>query len=250
MSRTCSPASVSRTVTNFPSSPAFRKHAENLRAIVSTLTQVERAHKRAIRDGDAPSEMAMRVVHTLLLGVYAEARLRKILEDPTGFNDRERRLIWLEKSQDKRWLAAVDFATRRHYKVMSHQELDDAVPVDALERVAAVSQLLEDDLAPVITDRNKLAHGQWVHQLKSRSEDAFVVDPATYDYNFVALRARERLLDYIARLVNVLAVSGPTFDRDFEGLMDKIDEAKADLDGIGYAVFAAQLRRTKQPVAD
>ena len=107
------------------------------------------------------------------------------------------------------------------------------VPVDALERVAAVSRLLEDDLAPVITDRNKLAHGQWVHQLKSRSEDAFVVNPTTYDYNFVALRARQGLLDYIARLVNVLAVSGPTFDRDFKGLMDKIDEAKADLMGPG-----------------
>lgn len=234
-------------MTTFPSSPTFRRHSENLRAIVSTLTQVKRAHKRAIRDGDRPNEMAMRVVHTLLLGVYAEARLRKILEDPTGFNDRERRLIWLEKSQDKRWVAAVDFATRRHFKVMSHQELDDVVPVEALERVAAVSALLEDDLAPVITDRNKLAHGQWRHQLKSRSENAFVVDPRTYDYNFVALRAREQLLEYIARLVNVLAVSEPTFDRDFKGLMDKIDEAKADLDGVGYAAFASQLRKTKQP---
>jgi hypothetical protein len=237
-------------VIDFPSSPTFRKHAENLRVIVSTLTQVERAHKRAIRDSDSASEMAMRVVHTLLLGVFAEAQLRKILEDPSGFNDRERRLIWLEKSQEKRWLAAVDFATRRHYEVMTHQELNDVVAKDALERVAAVSRLLQGDLAPVITDRNRLAHGQWIHQLKSRSEDSFVVNSTTFDYNFVALRARKRLLDSIARLVNVLAVSGPTFDRDFGGLVVKIDEAKADLDGAGYAAFAAQLRRTKRPVSD
>lgn len=237
-------------MTDFPTSPTFSKHAENLRAVDSTLTQIERAHKRAIRDRDQPSEMAMRVIHTLLLGVYAEARLRKILEDPTGFNDRERRLIWLERSQDKRWLAAVDVAARRHYKVMSHQELHEVVPPPALERVETVSDLLNDDLAPVITDRNKLAHGQWVHQLKSRREDVFVAEPTTYDYNFVALRARSKLLDYIARLVNVLAVSGPTFDRDFESLIDKIHEAKRDLDGVRYSEFAAQLRTTKQSVPE
>lgn len=233
-------------MTSYPSSQAFSKHTDNFRAIVTALTQVERVHKRAIRESDEPTEKAMRVVHTLALGVYAEARLRKILEDPTGFNDRERQLIWLERSQDKRWLAAVDSAARRHYKVMSHQNLTEVIPAQALDRINAVSALLRDDLAPVITDRNRLAHGQWIHQLKSRSENVFIDNPRTYDYNYVALHARKQLLDFVARTVNVLAVSEPTFDRDFGDLMGKIDRAKAGLGGDRYAQFASQLRRTRR----
>lgn len=188
----------------------------------------------------------MRKVHTLLLGVYAESRLRKILEDPTGFNDRERALIWLVQSQDRRWALAVDFAARRHYGVMAHQSLSGSLPAKALMRVEAVTQLLENDLAPVITDRNRLAHGQWTWQLKSRSENVFSTDQATFDYNYVALRARFHMLDFIGRVVNLLCVSEPTFDRDFDSLMHKIDQAKGDLDGSGYAALAAQLRRSRR----
>lgn len=250
MTRTCTPASVSRSVVTYPTSPNFLRHSENLRAVSAALTQVERAHKRAIREHDEPSEHALRKVHTLLLGVYAEARLRKILEDPTGFNDRERDLIWLEKSQDRRWIAAVDFAARRHYSVLSHQPLDAVLPTRALQRVATVIELLRSDLAPVITDRNKLAHGQWVWQLKSRSEDAFLANQAVYDYNYVALRARYRLLDSIGHLVNVLCVSEPTFDRNFDSLMRRIDQAKSDLDGAGYAALATQLRSSRKAFVD
>lgn len=246
MSRTCSPASVSRAVVNYPISPTFLRHTENLRAVAAALTQLERAHKLAIREHDQPSEHALRKVHTLLLGVYAEARLRKILDDPTGFNDRERGLIWLERSQDRRWVSAVDFAARRHYGVLSHQSLDAVLPARALQRVESVIDLLGSDLAPIITDRNKLAHGQWVWQLKSRSEDSFLINQASYDYNYVALRARYRLLDAIGQLVNVLCVSEPTFDRDFDSLMRKIDQAKSELDGAGYADLVAQLRKSRK----
>jgi len=234
-------------VSSYPTTAEFRKHSENLQAVASALVQVERTHKRAIRENDQPSELAIRKVHTLLLGVYAEARLRKIIEDPTGFNGRERELIWLEKRQDKRWLSAVDFAARRHYGVMAHQSLDEVLSAAALNRVERVAAILRDDLAPVITDRNRIAHGQWVWQLKSRSENQFTVDQSNFDYNYVALRARLRLLDLIGRLVNVLCVSEPTFDRDFASLMRKIDDARNGLDGSTYPTFAAQLRSGRKP---
>lgn len=227
---------------SYPTSAEFRKHSANLKAVTAALVQIERAHKRAIREADQPSELATRKIHTLLLGVYAEARLRKIIEDPTGFNDRERELIWLEKRQDKRWLSTVDFAARRHYGVLAHQSLNEVLSIVALARVEDVSAILRRDLAPVITDRNRIAHGQWVWQLKSRSENQFTVDQSNFDYNYVALRARFRLLDLIGRLVNVLCVSEPTFDRDFSSLMQKIDEVKKDLDGSNYSTFASQLR--------
>lgn len=237
-------------MSNYPTSVEFRKHSANLKAVTSALVQVERAHKRAIRENDQPSEFAIRKIHTLMLGVYAEARLRKIIEDPTGFNSRERELIWLERSQDKRWLSTVDLAARRHYGVMAHQSLHEVISTTALARVEGVAAILRHDLSPVITDRNRIAHGQWVWQLKSRSENQFTVDQSNFDYNYVALRARFRLLDLIGRLVHVLCVSEPTFDRDFSSLMQKIDEAKKDLDGSSYQTLASQLRSRSKPNAE
>lgn len=231
----------------FPTSVEFGRHTENLNAVAAALTQIERAHKRSIRDGDEPAEHALRKVHTLLLGVYAEARLRKILTDPTGFNNRERELIWLKASQGDRWLAAVDFAVRRHYQVLAHQSLEDVLPVDIVQRIGDVNGLLETDLEPIITDRNRLAHGQWVWQLKSRKENEFVSNPSSYDLNYTALRARFKLIDFIGRLVGVLCVSEPTFNRDFDLLMKKIGETKQDLGGDGYAELVSQLRRPRVP---
>lgn len=210
-----------------------------------TLKQIERVHKTAIRDRDEPSELALRRVHTLLLGVYAESRLRKIIDDPTGFDDQERRAIWLKQSQDQRWVETVERAARRHYHVAAEPLLDHLPDIPA-QRISDVTRLLRTELAPIITDRNRLAHGQWVWQLKSRSEDTFVANQSTYDFNYVALRARYDLLDYIGRLVNVLCVSEPTFDRDFDVLMHKIRIASGNLDGSTYSSFADQLRRSKK----
>ncbi|QGN34500.1 hypothetical protein [Microlunatus sp. Gsoil 973] len=233
-------------MTSYPTSPNFLKHAANLNAVIAALTQVERAHKRAIRDHDEPSEMAFRKVHTLLLGVYAEARLRKIIDDPTGFNDRERRLIWSNRSQEQRWVTAVELAARRHYQVLTHEELANVLPPLALGRIEAVSDLLVGELSAIITDRNRLAHGQWVWQLRSSSDDQFSSTPHDYDYNYEALRARRSLLDKIGELVNLLCVSEPTFDREFNTLTRNIEDARSKLDGMTYPELAAQLRRSRQ----
>jgi len=54
---------------------------------------VERAHKAAIRRNHQ-DEIALHArMHMLVVAIMAEARLRKIMWDPSGFNDRERGLI-------------------------------------------------------------------------------------------------------------------------------------------------------------
>lgn len=232
-------------MSNFPSSIEFSRHSDNLTAVVVALTQVERAHKRAIKDGDYPNELAMRKIHTLLLGVYAEASLRKIVTDPTGFNRREREFIRRSGSQGNRWLAAVDFAARRHYSVLAHHSLDEILEPRDLDRINEVNLLLRSDLDPVITDRNRLAHGQWVWQLASGKEDAFVDQSTSYDYNYSALKARFKLLELIGRLVSALCVSEPTFGRDFDRLAGKIAAVRQELDGNLYPDLVAQLRRRR-----
>jgi hypothetical protein len=231
-------------LSDFPSSPNFSKHCENLNEVLRAITQIERSHKRAIREGDAPAENALRKIHTLMVGVFAEARLRKIIDDPTGFDEHERQAIWQHKSQDERWRAAVDLSARKHWLVPASAALGTTLPQPARDRVLSVLRLLQGELSPVITDRNKLAHGQWIWELKSQSDDQFLKTPRDLDYNYSAIASRHKILEYIARLVHALCVSEPTFDRDFDAIASVIAAERDKLDGSDYGVFAESLRRS------
>lgn len=232
---------------SYPADPAFTRHSENLAAVSSALTQVERLHKNAIRYGDQQAELALRRLHLLHVGIFAEARLRKILADPLGFNDRERRLLWAKRSQDGRWELAVELAARRHYRVLMHDDLIAHLPTTAAQRVQSVLALLRDELAPTITDRNKLAHGQWRWQLKSGSEYAFVATSMSLTPNYTEIKSRHLALDAIGRLVHVLCVSEPTFSRDFDDVTAKIDAARPGMTGRGHEDFVEDLRRRRRP---
>jgi hypothetical protein len=227
---------------NYPTSSNFSKHSENLAEVSAAIVQVERSHKSVIKDGDEAAERALRIAHTMLIAVFAEAQLRKIVDDPTGFSDAERELIWEKKSQDERWKRAIEVAVSKHYGA---SELDlTALEPDDARRVRQVLNLIKNNLAPIITDRNKLAHGQWRWQLKSQSDDKFLVDPMRLDYNYEEIVGRYLLLKSIAQMVHVFCVSEPTFRRDFDHWAKKIEVAEQRSTGSSYSLFKDQLRRS------
>lgn len=227
-----------------PTSDQFSRHSENLREVKKSLKQVELLHKRAIREGAESHERALRRVHLMVVGIYAESFLRKIVSDPTGFNDRERMAIWKCRSKGDQWLEAIDLSVRRHFEVPLHKELEESLSPSNLGRIVLIRNIIKDDLASIITDRNKLAHGEWLWQLKSGKESEFRVDSVRYDHNYSEISARKDAIEAIARIVNVLAVSDATFDRDYLTLLEQIDQAKSRFDGLEFDSYASGLRKT------
>lgn len=227
----------------YPTSDNFKKHSQNLSKVSAALVQIERVHKAAVRDNDQAAERALRVVHTMLIAVFAEAQLRKIIDDPTGFSAAERRFIWAMRSQDGRWKRAIEAAAARHYGTVNF-DLSSLPEADA-KRLTQVKDLIGSHLAPVITDRNKLAHGQWRHQLKSLSDDRFRSEPMRLDYNYEEIVGRHRLLQAIAQMVHVLCVSEPTFRRDFDRWTRQIVLAAQRATGDTYPDLKAQLQRSR-----
>lgn len=223
-----------------PPSEEFRRHTENLREVKGAVTQIERTHKCAIRDGNTALESAIRRVHLLLLGVFAEASLRAILTDPAGFSLVEREEVWKKKQQEERWIKAVAISESRALQAQP------PLPPSESQRIANICSLIKDELKPLITDRNKLAHGQWVHQLKSRDDEKFLQDSTSYDYNYCALRARYRLIQHLTELVKLLCISPPTLHRDFDAVMKSIELHRSQADGHEYARLVTDLRRSKE----
>lgn len=233
----------------FPQSVEFTQHSENLAAVRKSLTQVERAHKNAIRIGDVEQATALERLHFFTIGVLAEATLRKVVTDPIGFNNREREIIWRVKVQVDRWLEALELAARRHYGVLIHDPVNSqSIGVAECARYSDVRSVLSSDLRVVIEDRNKIAHGQWVWHLKSQQENQFKKDPAPPSPNYSSLRAQSALITNIGELVHLFATSEPAFNREYARLMNAIGEAKSRLAGSEYAGLVIQLRsRRKRP---
>ena len=230
-----------------PRSHPYRKHSENFRAVSAGLTQAERFHKEAIRRGDDPATEFAARVHHMMVGLMAEAALRKISTDPAGFNARERTLLGQERSQISRWKRAVEFAFRRHHAIPIHLEVDATTTNAAVAvQFATITSLLENDLAEVIEDRNKIAHAQWVWLLNN-TETAFT-GRAAPPLNYKAIDRRARMITNIAHVINDLVVSERTFQRDFQQHYNAILNLQQDLAGSDFPAFVAELRRSRRPI--
>jgi hypothetical protein len=238
-------ASWSPTAMWLPPEHDFRKHTDNLRAVKAGVTQAERAHKDAIRRRDeAATEFAARV-HQLMIGLLAEAELKQIVSDPSGFNDKERGLIGSERSKELQWKRAVELAIRRHYSVPIHLEITDANTATGVGmQYASIVHLLENDLSAVIGDRNKLAHAQWKWRLNSKETDflAGSAGSAPLPLNYLASRRTGEVITLIGRLVHTLAISEPTFQRDYSRIYSEISALRLCITGSDYPDFVKTLR--------
>lgn len=236
-------------MSSLPPDHPFRRHSANLRSISAGLTQAERVHKAAIRIADAAATDFMARMHQLMIGLLAEAQLRKIISDPDGFNDKERKLLAQERTQIDRWLRAVELAFRRHYAVPVHLEIDVSTTAAAIPgQFTAITRLLCDDLEPIIDDRNKLAHAQWQWVLNSK-ETAFI-GAAASPLNYLASYRRGLIIRNLAELIHVLVVSEPTFHRDYNLRYNCISTVHSIMDGPDYPEFESFLRsRHRKPVA-
>ena len=223
----------------------YRKHSDNARSILKGLTQAERAHKAAIAGGQPVAVDFAARVHHMTVGLVAEALLRKLIADPAGFNDRERVLLAQERSQLARWKRAVELAFRRHYAIPIHLAIDaSSTSVEVAAQYSELVALLDDDLAEIIEDRNKIAHGQWAWTLNNK-ETAFT-GAAPPPLNYRAIQARSKLVHEIADLIGDLIVSEPTFVRDYQRRFSQIQKLRTTLPGSDYPQLVAEIKARRR----
>lgn len=232
-----------------PASHPYRRHSANARLVLKGLTQAERTHKEAIKSGNNVAIDFAARVHHMMVGLVAEALLRKIVADPAGFNEKEKGLLNRENSQLARWKRAVELAFRRHYAIPIHLDIDQSAGGAAVAtQFTTLAQLLEEDLAEIIEDRNKIAHGQWAWLLNSK-ETAFT-SRAPAPPNYRAIEARSKIVRELEEVINDLVVSEQTFVRDFQHHYSAIQGLKADLSGGDYEELVRQLKARRARVGE
>lgn len=217
----------------------FQRLAENSRSVEQGVVQAERAHKEAIRSNHRPAIDLQARVHMLLVGLMAEARLRRTLFDPAGFNSLERSLIMHDPSQLGRWKAAVTYSFRRHYVIPVHLDVATVLTSPGREQYLTLIATLDHDLKPIIEDRNKAAHAQWEWLMNSHETD--VTGRAARPMNYLQIHRRGLIIHLMDDLVHTLAVSEPTFQRDFDSTYGRLQTLRAGLSGRDYRSWASTL---------
>jgi hypothetical protein len=221
----------------------YSLHADNLRTVDRGLARVGRACRRAISRGDEKSVACFILVYALLLGAWAECRLRKLLYEPSGFDQGEREAIGCKRTELGRWQAAVELAFRRQYKIPKAILTPDTLDHSAHRRYTDLIDLLCTNLRPVIELRNKLAHGQWAYPLNNAGNDVAQEQmKALRCENLLSLQYKKTLLKHLAEAINDLAVSRPAFERDFDARFRGIVATKRDLVTRNYETYAAKMR--------
>jgi hypothetical protein len=106
--------------------------------LVPAIDHFARAGRNALgheREGELASFIRG---FALLLGVEAEARLAKLLYEPSGFADAERASVSARPTQAERWETALELAFRRPYGVATAPLTEKALPHSAFRLQRAV----------------------------------------------------------------------------------------------------------------
>ncbi|MGR3301870.1 MAG: hypothetical protein ACUZ8I_05135 [Candidatus Scalindua sp.] len=225
----------------------YRFHVANLRSIEIALNNTALSARQAISEENQPATASFIRLYALLIGVWAEARLRKLLYERSGFTEDERKRVLTQTSQLEQWQKLVEVAFRKHYGIPQAQLTSNSLPFTAHARYASLVNILDNYLRVVIEVRNKLAHGQWIYPLNNEGND---VEPNKYTLlnkeNLPSLQYKKSLLSSLADIVHNLVVSLPTFERDFDSNYSRITNTKNNLINRNYEKYVAMLIDKRQ----
>jgi hypothetical protein len=201
-----------------------------------------RALNASLSRDDATTSDALLKTTMLLLGAWAEDRLRKMLFEPNGFTSDEREQITGAGSQIEMWKFALERGFRKRYQ-LPFANLAQALPFTPRSRYTAILNIIENDLRPIIEVRNKLAHGQWVRPLNSENDDVSPLHTQQINgENAHSVKCKHRILEYLSQIIQDLAAGGVAFERDFDGHYLKLENARREISSRSYPKWLTAMR--------
>ena len=220
----------------------YKAHTKNLRAVDIALERILRELNGSVARDDTLTSDAFLKTSMLLLGGWAENRLRKLTVEPNGFSSAERTRIHGGGSQLDSWKIALELGFRRRYGLPT-ANLATALPHTPRSYYRSLLEVIEGDLRPIIEVRNKLAHGQWSRTLNNENDDFSPPMMAQIAAeNAHTVKCKKRVLEALARLIHDLVAGNDAFERDFDSHFQNLETAKRDIKTRSYADWKSQMQ--------
>jgi hypothetical protein len=223
-------------------SKLYRYHVANLRSVGIALNNAAISARQAIAEENHSATQSFTRLYAFLLGAWAETRLNKLINENGAFSEADKAKILAQSSQLEQWLKVVEVSFRNYYKIPKAHLDEKTLPHSAYHRFHTIQTIINNDLRPIIEVRNKLAHGQWIYPLNTQATD---VEKAKFtlinNENLLSLQLKQSLVATVADIVHDLAVSLPTFERDFDAHYRKITCAQNNLLHRDFRKYQSQL---------
>lgn len=224
----------------------YKAHVKNLRAVDTALQRMFRELNSSLSRSDETTADALLKTTMLLLGAWAEDRLRKMLYEPNGFSAAERQHITSVGKQIDIWKLALERGFRKRYQIPL-ADLLQTLPFTPRARYSALLNVIDVDLRPIIEVRNKLAHGQWVRPLNSDNNDYSQLHMQQINgENAHSVKCKHRLLEYLSQIIHDLAVGSEAFERDFDMHYSNLEHAKREIASRSYQNWLYAMRAKYQ----
>lgn len=212
----------------------YQAHVLNLRSVKIGVERVERELRSAISRGDEVSSEALLKILLLLVGGWAECRLRKLLYEPNGFGEEDRRKITAERHQLGWWRKSLEVGFRKRYQI-PRANLQNSLRPTARMLYIEMFNAVDSDLKPIIEIRNTLAHGQWARPLNSDSTDiSSNMIRSLNNENALSARFKITILESLAATLHDLVSGNDAFERDFDSHFTKLENARRNLSNRSY----------------
>lgn len=176
-----------------------------------------------------------------LITCWVEVRILKLAYEPPAFTPNETKEIISSSTLENKWITALNIAICKAYKISKIQDVDtiaNNIAFTARTRYKELIKLIKDDLLESIQVRNRIVHGQWSYaftdDLMKISSD---ITGRLKRENIVILQLRSALFKSLAQIIHDLAVSRPTYDRDFDSNYKKIEVQRKNLHHRDYRIY-------------
>lgn len=209
-----------------------QQHEDNYLAVSNALVQTKIELANLIQK-ESEAERTFTLLYTMLLGVWCEARLHKLLYERGVFNEEQRKVVYSCDTLQKKWQKAVEIAFEVKVERLSkHLGTEGGIAFSVKNIFDAITGWIEIHYGSVIETRNKVAHGQWMTAFSNiqsgwtSSDDWKQNSSATRSLNtenILTVAAKVDLLNIIAGAVNNLAVG------DEEMQVEKFDVIHAKI---------------------
>ena len=225
---------------------------ENQKQITQSMNYLGRTIHTAIATNKSATEIDSLIrLYILIIGIWAETRLQKIIHEPNSFTDIDRTVICGNRNQKPKivqWKVVVDlgYAKSNNLPMVYPIDVYKLSPEDQHHR-QLIHKILDQDLNQIIEIRNKLAHGQWEFPL-NRNNTNLNIQAQNFikSENILTLTFRYRLLVSIASIIHDLVVSYPTHKRDFLKIIQQLNQDRINLTRRKYCKYSANLRKSYQ----
>ncbi len=197
----------------------YSAYVDNLKTIQYSIDDAFKNIKIKIANKKSEEEIISNAkLLVLLLGIWSEARLEKLINERNIFNKREVQLIESERTKIGQWKLIIELSFRKHYNIYFGDELTKDNLRNVFKKYNNLILYIENHLQTIIEVRNKLAHGQWVCQPNKNktAQNANINIQQLQNENFLSLEKKYQILNYLTKIIHDLVVSPNTFERDFK----------------------------------